>query len=74
MYAVTCVCVYSLNTMFYTHVEQSPTNAIYLKVLFEEAEIKCNEFSPFTHTFVHTHTHTHTLPWKYFEFEKGEGL
>ena len=39
----------NLNTIFYTHVEHSPTKTIYIKYYTEKQ----------THTH-HTHTHTHT--------------
>ena len=39
----------NLNTIFYTHVEQSPTKTIYIRYFMETR----------THTHTHTHTRTH---------------
>ena len=38
----------NLNTMFYTHGENSPTKTVYISYYME------------THTHTNTHTHTHT--------------
>ena len=39
----------NLNTMFYTHGENSPTKTVYISYHME------------THTHTHKHTHTHTM-------------
>ena len=41
----------NLSTIFYTHVQHSPTNAIYRKyyVIMKQKKVKGNEFKPFIH-------------------------
>ena len=41
-----------LNTIFYTHIEHSPTKTIYIRYYMKTHTD--------THTVTHTHTHTHT--------------
>ena len=61
----------NLNTIFYTHMEQSPTNANYIKYYMMQktrTTTNCNESKPVAHNYVTlictyacTHAHTHTL-------------
>ena len=44
----------NLNTLFYTHVENSPTKIIYIRHYMEKHMHVC------THTCMHTHIHTYT--------------
>ena len=44
----------SLNVIFYSHVEHSPTKTVYIKYYAEKQTLLCHAL----HT--HTHTHTHT--------------
>ena len=46
----------NLNMIFYTHVEHSPTNTIYIKYY----KNKNKKHTLHTHTHAHAHTHTHT--------------
>ena len=52
----------NLNMIFYTHVQHSPTNRIYIKYTKKEEEKKAlqTHMHARTHTLAHTHTHTHT--------------
>ena len=59
----------NLNTIFYTHVEHSPTKTIYIKYYTEKQTNKHTHYThththtrtrTHTHTHAHTHTHTHT--------------
>ena len=49
----------NLNTIFYTHVEQSPTKTIYLKIIYGNTYTYARTHTR-THAHTHTHTHTHT--------------
>ena len=46
----------NLNTIFYTHVEHSPTKTIHIRYYVETHALT----HACTHTRTHTHTHTHT--------------
>ena len=47
----------NLNMIFYTHVEHSPTETIYIKYYKIKIKIRTTN----THTHTHTYTHTHSL-------------
>ena len=52
----------NLNTIFYTHVEHSPTKTIYIKyyiIIIFYKKRTTNTHTLGTHT--HTHTHTYTV-------------
>ena len=58
--------VYSPKKMFYTHIEQCPTNKIYIKYYMKQKQktSECNEFKPFVrmHEFIN-HTPFGTAQW-----------
>ena len=65
----------NLNTIFYTHVEHSPTKTIYIKYYTKSK----NALQTRARAHTHTHTHTHNdrsrnwvliLGWKYCEKRK----
>ena len=49
----------NLNTIFYTHVEHSPTKTIYVKYYMEKQTHACVCACTHTHAHARTHTHTH---------------
>ena len=50
----------NLNTIFYTHVEHSPTETIFIRYYMET---HTHTHTHTTHTHTHTHTHTETGHW-----------
>ena len=50
----------NLNTIFYTHVEHSPTKTISIKYSVEKHAHTHTHTHTLTHTLTHSHTHTHT--------------
>ena len=50
----------NLNTIFYTHVEHSPTKTIYIKYYTEKRTHTHTHTHIQTHTHTHANTHTHT--------------
>ena len=50
----------SLNVIFYTHVEHSPTKTVYIKHYKINIKIRTTNTHAYAHTRARAHTHTHT--------------